>query len=308
MHIFKVDPREYYLTVLASEVEICLSPDFPWGREVHYPPDESRHHEVSRLLRVSQSMANVIDRYDLGRKSVLSVGSAEGREEFWFYKSGCTLTFLDKLQDDDGHDIGFESGVFKRLTQMAKNEDVREPLTFVVDDFRAFLTRSEWEERFDVVYFSSLAPDELRRERISVDYVNNRRPGDNRSWPRQAEPFLKEVLDYGRFLKPGGFFIVQSYRGGPCLTTNPHYIPQAVQQMKQHGLWVNELHYFTQGPGCYLIAATKGGPTDLGGRPPIKCFHGRYGDEGMARDVTRVPIHSTLTEKISAGWRALFSS
>lgn len=43
----------------------------------------------------TKAINQLVERYNIKRKSLLSVGASLGNEEYWFYKNGCSLNFVD---------------------------------------------------------------------------------------------------------------------------------------------------------------------------------------------------------------------
>src|SRR5689334_12153240 len=57
---------------------------------------ESGDDAFGRLIaRCEEPIKQLIARYDLAGKSVLSIGAGEGFEEVWFARAGCPLTLID---------------------------------------------------------------------------------------------------------------------------------------------------------------------------------------------------------------------
>lgn len=51
---------------------------------------ETGHYEV-----VKDSITQIIERYDLKRCDVVSIGPGDAQQEYWFHKNECDLTLVD---------------------------------------------------------------------------------------------------------------------------------------------------------------------------------------------------------------------
>lgn len=222
--------------------------------------------------KVQEAMKLLVDRYNTYSKTVLSVGSGLGHEEYWFYRSGCALTMVD---------IDEHRSIEPYLEQLP--QDSREAaLSFYIGD-AAEVCPSLPSLRFEVCYFSSFTPDELRRERIIAEYLARGPDARYPSWPEQAEPFHHLVLAILQsLLAPSGLFLCQSYCGGPDLIANPHFVEQSRRQLRTVGVELVEAYCLEGAPGVKLLVGYKGAEHDarefarqLAARPPLQTFSGR---------------------------------
>jgi hypothetical protein len=236
-------------------------------------------------------MSQLIERYEIRHKSVLSIGSSWGWEEYWLFQCRNSLHFVDI---DEGKSI--ES--YLQTLPSARNGD---RLTFFVGDASEYI--GQCQERYDVVYISSLTPDELRR----VDII--RRCRDERygsffslanhilrngrlppNWPDHEKPFMDLVMKYSESLRDGGLFIAQLYAGGVNLKRNPHFIPLVEEQLRSVSVILLEVYYQTRRPWVNLIVGFKGTHQEatrflkrINKNPTITAFHGRCEDPRCRR-------------------------
>jgi hypothetical protein len=278
---FWVDPKRYY-----SEVEIR---DDVAGA-VRLREDSYEH-------RVEIAMSNVIKRYELSGKNILSLASGAAFEEYWMLRAGNRVTCVDDFSDHRG---------ISRV-QAATTAKESSAFRYVKSDFYAFVAQSE-PEPFDVCYISSFPPDEYAREEIQAAYrarlTQDEKFSSYKSWPDGMPPFLQPMMDARKLISPGGLLLIQSYRGGVDIKENRHYPGMIEEQMAKNDLALLEIHYFRQSPGIVLIAAAAGlghqqqWRERLDRAAPITEFHGRYPHDSMRREVELW----TVAAKRKAGW------
>jgi hypothetical protein len=243
------------------------------------------------LSQVKPTMSQLIERYEIRQKSVLSIGSSWGWEEYWLFQYRNSLHFVDI---DEGKSI--ES--YLRTLSTARNDD---QLTFFVGDASEYI--GQCQERYDVVYISSLTPDEYRRVDIIrryrdetygsfsslINYIlrNGRLPPN---WPDHEKPFMDLVMKYLDSLRDGGLFIAQLYAGGVDLKKNPHFIPLVEEQLRSASVILLEVYYQTRRPWVNLIVGYKGSHQEatrflkrIDRNPIITAFHGRCDDPRCRR-------------------------
>jgi hypothetical protein len=234
---------------------------------------------VSRkwALRCATAMQGIIARYDLMGARVLSIGSAESFEEYWFYKASCQLT----LNDLD------KTGSFARYLEQIPPPG-NSALIYVIGDANE-LVREISNPDYDVLYVSSFPPDELRREDTQANYTRVQPWAMKllaRTWPHGTPPYHSILMKAVDGLQPGGLAIFQHYRGGVNIAINRHYIPDVQRQFSKHGLSLLEAYCFRRSPANLLVVAFKGSPRqarqraiDLVDKPTILEFHGRSENE-----------------------------
>jgi hypothetical protein len=202
--------------------------------------------------RVEDCIAQLVRRYGLVGKTILSVGAGAAHEEFFLHRAGNTLILVDI---DEG-------GIIEpRLANMPKGD-----MCYIIGDAgRANVPA------YDVAYFSSFTPDELRRAAIMHPTSGPRPP----EWPADVPPFHPTIGRFARKLQNDGLLIIQSYAGSLDVLANPAYVPACSQQLADWNLRLTEVYRFTEVPGVMLYVAH--GPR---GRieheeSPLTSFHGR---------------------------------
>jgi len=214
------------------------------------------------------------------------MGARHGQEEYWFYKEGCSVTLLDL----DGDSPSVEP-FLKTLPTPVPGDDV---LIYHVGDL-AELLASHPEQSYDMCYFSSFTPDELRRESTQETFKKCRNEEERQNyvtWPREEEPFMDLVMRGAHLLSPGGLFIYQSYKGGVDVAWNRHFISLIRNQWNRSGLELLELYYFKKSPAVILSVGFKGPEVDaadylerMKSNPPMTTFHGRYPLQDYKTDI-----------------------
>src|SRR5262249_15145029 len=142
---------------------------------------------------------NLIERYGLHGKSVLSIGAGEGHEEYTLNTAGCRLTLNDV-------NPAFEA-YLKRLSPVTPQHP--KALVFSNEDAGEFVRRCD-PGTFDVLYVSSLHPDEIRREEIQMNFVVQHEGTNIQrgiTWPKGTEPYLQMLMDAFMTVKSGGLII-----------------------------------------------------------------------------------------------------
>jgi hypothetical protein len=229
----------------------------------------------------------LIARYDLASNKVLSLVSGLGFEEFWMGESGCELTLVDldpveilrnKLSTINPHNL---EGIV---------------LNFIIADAIEYCASIEHQD-FDILYVSSMHPDEIRREKIQADFIANRTEVSRQSyltWPKGVRPYSNEVSDGWSLVKDGGLVIMQHYRGGVDSVMQPHYIDDVADQLSEKNLYLLEVWCYRKSPQHLLIIAFKGKENlkqwsaNLIKKQLISTFHGRYPDPSISTDVIRI--------------------
>jgi hypothetical protein len=234
----------------------------------------------SLIARCERPMKELIARYGLAGKKILSIGAGEGHEEYWFTQAGCVVTLNDIVSHTQPY-----------LRSARKGQD-----RYVVADAREFLSKTD--ELFDAIYVSSFSPDEERRDQIQEEFKLCRSEHERYhqvTWPLGPEPYHPVLVAAFSRLRSGGLSIFQHYRGGVSLESNPHYIGAVTKQFQRCGVHVLELHHFRASSQNLLLTARKGSAFGarlrgkmLDFRPPITCFHGRYEDMSVSHDVVRL--------------------
>jgi hypothetical protein len=231
----------------------------------------SRIH-IRWMLWCERPITELMQRLNIQDMDILSVGSGEGHEEFWFGKHGNRLTLLDANPDF--------------ATRLAPLSECRSETTldFVVADIQDYLKSPR---QFDFCYISSLHPDEMYRREL----LRHRGPlfplatGELvcSNWPINQPPVLPYVAKCATLIKDGGWFVFQSYASSCSVTENPHFLELLCRQLGQEGLQVIEAWYFELDPSCFLVVAKKETTQaensiacELDNRPLLTTFHGRH--------------------------------
>jgi hypothetical protein len=210
-----------------------------------YSIDPATYFDLVRdaeFAAVEQPMSQMISRYRLQGLAVLALGPRWGREEYWLWKAGCTLTLVDID----------EAGDIEPRLQACPTGD----LTYMIGDAFSWRTNS----RYDVIYTSGFGPQEIRRANMQL----------NAPWPKEADFYHGGVMEMcRRLLKPGGLYINQSYYAGPAL--NDDIIASMQRQLSEARLPLVEIHAWRDMPAVHLDVAGFVNPSGS----PISTIHGR---------------------------------
>ena len=241
-------------------------------------------------------IGQLIERYGLAGRSVVSVGASGGHEEYWFHAAGCPLTLVDL--DEDG---AIEPHV-ARLAQDAG--DRPRDLSYVIGDGIAWARSGP--EPAHLLYLSSFTPEELRRREINAAGAAERSPlrrkavgGINyaaaralgrrllpgvRTWPADAPAFGEEMRALaGGLVEPGGLFAYQSYATPVDVLDNPHLVELTRGQLSDWGFQLLALYAFVPWwSATTLVVAYRGSAEEaaayrreIARRPELTDFHGR---------------------------------
>ena len=225
----------------------------------------------------------LIKKYDLSNSKVLSIGPKTGHEEFWFYENGCDLTFVDIDEDNN-------------LKPMLEELSLSQPpksLTYILDDAQNIQNYAS--EKYDVVYFSSFTPNELRNwdivskrnlsfknkvlNRIAHHFDISRL---NKKWPPGELPFAPLTLEIiENSVKKNGILIYQSHASGVD-SRNQDYLKLLKDQLYEIGIILIHVYNFIDFPGVHLVIGLKSSQkragqfmTAIKHNPEITYFHGR---------------------------------
>lgn len=220
--------------------------------------------------RIREAVDQLVRRYGLKDKPILSLGSRFGREEYWLAKlGGNRLTLVDIDEQND----------LQPILQKAESGDLR----YFIGD-AAHLPD---DEQFDVLFLSIFAPDEFYRAAILKDH--------NGIWPAGGRPFCDLTMRFAGRLRPGGILIIQSFYSGVDCDVSPEFIPSCDAQLQAAGLDLAEQYRFAHWHGINLFVIAKG---DVGF--PLDCeisiFHGR----GLVDSVEAVRTVHNRTVLISS--------
>ncbi len=204
--------------------------------------------DTRTIEEVKSSMNQLITRFNLQGKSVISIGTKYGHEEYWLYKVGCTLTLLD-----NGFNVLLKESV--KETKDTDNKD----LTYIIGDIHDVVKGKT--EKYDVIYTSGL-PDPVLWD------------GEN-----GFSDVMFECIE--KFLDKG-LFICQSYHIGLKMV-DPTSIEIIKEQCKQRNLFLVSIYcFFPQYSHVSLTIIFKGNKDEferyiksIERNPQINRFHGR---------------------------------
>jgi hypothetical protein len=239
---------------------------------------------LTELVDICEPVINqLVERFDLAGKTLMSVGAGGAHEEAAFLRSGMRRAFL--------FDIDEYSTVEPVLRRISQQSQTSARFVYSVDDFLKIQPSESYLEPIDVLYFSSFTPDELRRGEISEQYRGQpqaKLPEADPHWPAGVDPLHEIVLKaIDRHLTSGGIFILQSYCAGVDVLSNPSYVRQWQQVLQRHKVALVEIYYFRAAPAVTLWVGVKqhgracaehalrSGMADLLKRPPLTRFHAR---------------------------------
>jgi hypothetical protein len=225
--------------------------------------------------RADACMRELVERYGIVGKSVLSVGAGSGEEEHRLVLAGNDVLMIEL---DEGGSIR------ERMEKLPEGRG----LSYWIGDAADLAGALGC---YDVIYFSSFTPDEERRQKI---YRDNLAAG--RYWSTTDEPFHPVVMGYTEKLKAGGLLLVQSYYGGVDTAYEPHYLGACQLQLHRAGLSLLEVHRFKHSRGVTLYTAVKG-PTQQASVRPLSAFHGRAAKEPIERIFPAGMVPESLGQK-----------
>jgi len=190
-----------------------------------------------------EAMLELIGKYDLKNKKILSIGALFGFEEYYFSLNECVLTLIDKDQYAMRH----------LKTLKPSNTPT---LTYIFGDLRDLILEDEW----DVIYVSCLPG--------AVLWENDQ---------RISNALMKYICN----MKEGGLFICKSNDGGSRLD-EPHNIELIKMQFESKGLQLLHIYHHEPYTMVSLIIGFKGSKEEalefmekIDGLPEITCFIGK---------------------------------
>jgi hypothetical protein len=228
-----------------------------------------------RYPRQDACMQQLVERYGIVGKSLLSVGAKFGEEERRLVLAGNDVLMIDI--DEDG-------SLLERMESLPEGRGLSYWIGDAADLVGALGS-------YDVIYFSGFTPDEERRQQI---YRDNLAAG--RCWSTTDEPFHPVVMSYTEKLKAGGLLLVQSYYGGVDTAHEPHYLGACQLQLHRAGLSLLEVHRFKHSRGVMLYTAVKGAP-QRARLVPLSAFHGRAPKEPVERLFPAGMLPESLEQK-----------
>lgn len=242
-----------------------------------------------------RSMQCLIERYRLSGKNILSLGSGNAFEEYWFYKSACSLV-LNDLDFCEGQSTrpGSSEIYLQKINPSFPND---KSLSFYIGDADHLIRGTYLKPQFDCLYVSSFHPDEVRREKIQEEFKMKRsvwKDINNVTWPRTEKPYLEVLVESTKYLRKSGLAIFQHYRGGVDVSRNYHYLENVGKQFEEFGLNLLEAYCFRRSPQNLLIIGYKGTRNEaiafrqsLLNSADITEFHGRYPDKSIRTEIEK---------------------
>lgn len=227
----------------------------------------------SNKIKVKEAMNQLIQRYNIFEKEVLSIGSSFGFEKYWFYKNRCGLTLVD---------IDESNNIKPYISKIPLSNDENN-LKFYLGDAYEFIKCAN--QKYDICYYSGFTVDELRRgeiQRKNIFKIILSRLGVRvNKWPSNENIFCELVLEINNnLLKEGGLFIVQSYSSGINYVEDKYCIELLKAQLKENGIILLDLFSFKEYPTVSLIVGFKGTEHNAGDyysklTNKLTKFHGR---------------------------------
>jgi hypothetical protein len=253
----------------------------------------------------------LIERFDLSGRNLMSVGAGGAFEEIAFLQNGVRRAFL--------FDIDEHNSLTGILPTLGSPAPTSAPIVYTLDDFTRVQPDSDHLGPIGLLYFSGFTPDEMHRGAIHRAHIaalraggSSRRHGDP-DWPADATPLHPIVLTaIDRYLADEGIVIIQSYFDGIDVLANPGYVEAWVRSLAKHHVALLEGYCFRASSAVTLWIGLKitsnGSRGDRGRlnearhrlemRPPLTRFHGR----AMLEDKTIIRFYP------SGGWARLATS
>jgi hypothetical protein len=211
--------------------------------------------------RIKACMEELIERYGITGKSVLSVGAGTAEEEKHFALAGNDLLLVDIDEQET-------------LRPTIEEYPEKPGLSYWIGD------AVELERQIgscDVLYLSGFTPDELRRAAVI-----KKLGAAGESWRLTDEPFHPVVMRYASKVRDGGILLIQSYGTGLDTQHHPQYLAACQRQLSENGLDLFEVHRFSFHRAVMLHAISRGKKPTVPSRP-LSAFHGRAKPETVER-------------------------
>lgn len=245
-----------------------------------------------------KAMTQLIKRYLLSHKEILSIGAGAALEEYWFLNNEdnkCTFIDIDESNSLLPRLEKLQGKALQLDHFLNKNNNSMQFLEYYICDFLDLIKRG-LKKKFDVLYYSGFTPDELRRLSIMEEFIVEREKNkeneeivENKeneeivdlNWPASALPLHPALESSLYFIKKRGLFILQSYCSGIELQYNPSYIKNLKKQLRRNGFYLLDIYNFIVAPGVNLFVAYKGTHKEASNfysqisKNEITHFHGR---------------------------------
>lgn len=244
-------------------------------KEKYFSSDSPFPDFQKNMKNCASSMTQIINRYDIKNKKVLSLACGNGFEEFYFLQAGNSLDMSDA-------DLPYGT-----ITPWVKKCAVQHEtdVLFTIEDCRDTPKRYENKPVFDVVYVSSLHPDEAYRGRIQSKFIRSnllKALLTFKTFPK-VDFYSEYLTPIFSILKPGGIVIMQHYGFTVPIVLNSSLIPDCSDQLKKFGLSHVETWAFKAETGNSLNVYGKMNESQtneylkyLDNKPAITVLNGRY--------------------------------
>jgi hypothetical protein len=202
------------------------------------------------VARALPMMQQLVDRYDLAGRNLMSVGPGGAFEEIAMLDCGVKRAFL--------FDIDEHGGLPPLLSQEHDPTARNAPIVYTLDDFTKVQPEKIGMDPIGLLYFSGFTPDEARRGEILVAHTRSGATDGDPHWPPDTSP-LHEVVTAAidSALEDNGILIIQSYFHGLDPVVNPGYTSEWRDQLLKHNVHLLEGYYFATAPAITLWVGVK---------------------------------------------------
>lgn len=277
------------LDTLADRIWPCRERNPPPEGTFFVRPDAlARRMAIEGLVeRCVPVVRQLVDRFDLAGRSMLSIGPGAGYEEIAMLRCGLARAqFLD---------IDEHGTLAAHLAAIDEPSAEDAAIQYRLGDFCTEGNRLRAGcDRVGLLYVSSFTPDELRRAEIAGAHRRRRvARWWNRgriAWPARTSPVHESLLTaIDRDLAEDGVFVLQSFYGGIEPLANPDYVDEWRRALAAHDVHLLEGYSLRAAAGATLWIGQKlprGGRVGveerlaarrrtLAARPPLTRFHAR---------------------------------
>lgn len=244
-------------------------------------PDGGEFFKNNKAL-VRDPIQQLTERYNIKGKSILSVGTFFGFEEYWFVQNKNNLVCIDIDEKDQIEPI------LKNVESSSRSEN---SIDYFIGDAEEYLKLNE--AKFNIVYISSFTPDEFYKRQtnkqnklsyyikkffLKIGFLSKYLE----TWPKDKSPFSEQLMKLiNQSVKQNGLFICQSYASGVSISQNESFILKTKEQFSKNNFELLEFYHYKNFSQVYLIIAFKGSKAqakeifDKNFGKQIQKFHGR---------------------------------
>ena len=240
-------------------------------------PDFQVNKESCRL-----PMLEMIDRYLIRGKNILSVGSGNAFEEYYFTEFNNSVTLSDA-------DLPY--GSIGRWVKRCSS-DKKTGLIYDIEDWGKIASKYNHQPTFDVIYISSLHPDEEYRGIVQYSHIKNNLLSvlfTLKTWPSKNFYSLK-MESLLPLLKENGLLIIQHYGFSVPIALNTHLSKVWESQFNSYSVRHVETWSFERYTGLMLNVFLKSDNQyfqkylrKIVERPDIKHMNGRFSAKARKR-------------------------